>query len=167
MAAAAQNDQHYAIKVAVDRNEGQFTTGEWEVGLCGCCTDCVPNCLMTSFCPCVSMAQISARLGMMEYCCALLVYLVLLPATGGCATAVWLCMARKETRERFEIPGGCCGDYLASFCWGCCAMAQPQELQAWKLRLRPARHTPGLRARLTRQQETEKTFINRKVAAFT
>ncbi|KAG6619535.1 PLAC8 family protein [Phytophthora cinnamomi] len=124
MAAAAQNDKHYAIKVAADRNDEQFTTGEWDVGLCGCCTDCVPNGFMTACCPCVSMAQISARLGMMEYCCALLVYLVLFSATGGCGTAVWLCLARKETRARYQIPGGCCGDCMASFCCGCCAMAQ-------------------------------------------
>lgn len=35
----------------------------WTASLFGCFSSCVPNCCTVCFCPCVSMAQISARLG--------------------------------------------------------------------------------------------------------
>ncbi|ETO82175.1 hypothetical protein F444_03639, partial [Phytophthora nicotianae P1976] len=107
-------------------SSSEFTTGKWEVGLCDCFTHCVPNCLMTSCCPCVTLAQISSRLGMMPFKFAILVsiLLVIFPSVGSILFAVWIWMARKEVRERFQIPGGCCGDCLASCCCTCCAMAQ-------------------------------------------
>jgi Cys-rich protein (TIGR01571 family) len=104
----------------------EFTTGKWEVGFCGCCTHCVPNCLMISCCPCVSLAQVSARLGMMSFKWALLLSIVLIcfPSVGTVGFFIWIWMARKGVRERFQIPGGVCGDCLASCCCGCCALAQ-------------------------------------------
>lgn len=104
--------------------QDKFTTGEWEVGLCGCCTHCVPNCLMSTCCPCVTLAQITALLGWMPFTVALLVSLLMGFGTGGVGFAIMIWMARKETRERYQIPGGCCGDCLASCCCGCCAAAQ-------------------------------------------
>ncbi|KAF4043687.1 PLAC8 family [Phytophthora infestans] len=105
---------------------GEFTAGKWEVGFCDCFKHCVPNCLMTSCCPCVTLAQISSRLGMMPFKFALLLSILLLifPCVGSLIFALWIWRARKEVRERFQIPGGCCGDCLASCCCGCCAMAQ-------------------------------------------
>jgi Cys-rich protein (TIGR01571 family) len=41
--------------------------GEWDAALCGCTTHAVPNCLMVTFCPCVTLGQISQRLGIISY----------------------------------------------------------------------------------------------------
>lgn len=121
----------YAIEVEEDstalKHDLGITVGKWEVGLCGCCTHCVPNCLVTFFCPCISLAQISARLGMLQYDIALVLFTLLFVCTGGVASLVvviWLWQARTQTRERFRISGSCCGDFCASVCCGCCTMAQ-------------------------------------------
>ncbi|ETK93368.1 hypothetical protein F441_03559 [Phytophthora nicotianae CJ01A1] len=125
----AEAEQAYAIHIddLKGNNNLGITVGKWEVGFCACFTHCVPNCLMVTCCPCVSLAQISARLGMMEYSLALVLFVLLYVFTGGIgaiAGAIWLWQARTKTRERFQIPGSCCGDYCAAFCCGCCAMAQ-------------------------------------------
>lgn len=50
---------------------------EWEVGICGCCSNCVPNCCMSTFCPCISLAQIAARLDVIPFELTLLLYLII------------------------------------------------------------------------------------------
>jgi Cys-rich protein (TIGR01571 family) len=35
----------------------------WSAPLFGCFSSCVPNCCLVAFCPCISLAQIDARLG--------------------------------------------------------------------------------------------------------
>ncbi|KAE8900539.1 hypothetical protein PF005_g15489 [Phytophthora fragariae] len=125
-----ETDAPYAIRVEdepTSKDDLGITVGKWEVGFCGCCTHCVPNCLMVTCCPCISLAQISARLGMMQYDLALVLFILLFVFTGGIGGivgAIWLCQARTQTRERYQIPGSCCGDYCAACCCGCCAMAQ-------------------------------------------
>ncbi|TMW62062.1 hypothetical protein Poli38472_009555 [Pythium oligandrum] len=52
------------------------TLGAWEVGLCGCSTHIVPNCLMVWCLPCVPMAQISARLGLYRFAYVLVLSLL-------------------------------------------------------------------------------------------
>ncbi|GMF15470.1 unnamed protein product [Phytophthora fragariaefolia] len=115
-----------AVEEPETNQAGEITTGKWEVGFCECCAHCVPNCLMTTCCPCVTLAQISARLDMMTFKWALLlsVLLLLIPSVGSIGFIIWIWMARKEVRERFQIPGGCSGDCMASCCCGCCTMAQ-------------------------------------------
>lgn len=49
---------------AVDDN---IRVGEWEAELRGCTTHAVPNCLIPMFCPCVSLGQISQRLGIISF----------------------------------------------------------------------------------------------------
>ncbi|KAE8993209.1 hypothetical protein PF011_g17227 [Phytophthora fragariae] len=95
--------------------------GSWVVGLCGCFQDMVPNCCMPWLCPCVSTAQIAKRLGVSSYCCGLglsvlFLWLGLFPC--------WVCHLRTATRERFRIPGNCCGDYCEAFWCTSCAVAQ-------------------------------------------
>ncbi|KAG1707855.1 hypothetical protein DVH05_024506 [Phytophthora capsici] len=125
-----EGEKPYAIAVEEPKTvpaataTGDIMTGKWEVGFCDCCTHCVPNCLMVSCCPCVSLAQVSARLGMLQYGVALVLSLLLIWITGGLGFAIWVCQARSLTRERFQIPGSCCGDYWAACCCGCCALAQ-------------------------------------------
>jgi len=102
--------------------------GGWETTLwCGCMKDCVPNCCMVTFCPCVTHAQVSARLGMASYWLALAILLTLVLLTGGTVHVilfVWIWQARKITRERFQIPGGCVRDCCASLFCPCCTLAQ-------------------------------------------
>ncbi|CAH0477630.1 unnamed protein product [Peronospora belbahrii] len=53
---------------ARDNGVSNIKIGEWETSLCfGCFKHCVPNCCMVTFCPCVTQAQISSRLGMASY----------------------------------------------------------------------------------------------------
>lgn len=49
-------------------------TGQWDADLCGCFTDVVPNCVMPTFCPCVSLAQITSRLSIMPFGATLSVF---------------------------------------------------------------------------------------------
>ncbi|CAK5029865.1 unnamed protein product [Aphanomyces euteiches] len=37
--------------------------GQWKVGVFGCCSNLVPNCCRTLFCPCVTLGQTMARVG--------------------------------------------------------------------------------------------------------
>lgn len=58
-----EQDVPYAIHVEdepTSKDDQGITVGKWEVGFCGCCTHMVPNCLMVTCCPCISLAQISA-----------------------------------------------------------------------------------------------------------
>eukprot|EP00644_Phytophthora_capsici_P016566 jgi/Phyca11/123878/e_gw1.52.294.1 len=124
-----------------DRDPSGILLGKWEVNFCGCCTHCVPNCLMAAFCPCISVAQISARLGVTTYTCALFGLVLLFSFTCGLAHVslfvwiwqlrtvhvilfIWIWKARSLTRERFQIPGGFCRDCCASLLCPCCTLAQ-------------------------------------------
>ncbi|EGZ04531.1 hypothetical protein PHYSODRAFT_343193 [Phytophthora sojae] len=110
-----------------DKDPSGIMLGKWEAQFCGCCTHCVPNCLMATCCPCVSVAQITARLGLTTYTCVLITLVLLFSFTCGIAHAilfVWIWQLRQLTRERFKIPGGCCEDYCASFWFPCCTLAQ-------------------------------------------
>ncbi|GLE00825.1 hypothetical protein PINS_up009622 [Pythium insidiosum] len=60
---------------AVDRDASGIRRGAWEVGFCDCFTHLVPNCWMTWCCPFVSVAQISARVGLFKYSHVLLTLL--------------------------------------------------------------------------------------------
>uniref|UniRef100_H3H543 PLAC8 family protein n=1 Tax=Phytophthora ramorum TaxID=164328 RepID=H3H543_PHYRM len=118
----AESDQPYAIQIEDPKatNLG-ITVGKWDADFCGCCTHVVPNCLMVTCCPCVSLAQVSARLGMLDYNLALVLFILLYVFTGGIGCivgAIWLWQARTKTRERFQIPGSCLGDYCAACCCG-------------------------------------------------
>ncbi|GMF17966.1 unnamed protein product [Phytophthora lilii] len=61
-------------------SEDELTRGQWQVGFWDCFTTLMPNCFMVTFCPCVSMAQISARLGVTTYSKALIACLVVIIA---------------------------------------------------------------------------------------
>ncbi|RLN88873.1 hypothetical protein BBJ28_00007311 [Nothophytophthora sp. Chile5] len=111
-----------------DEDVEDIRTGHWESTLwCGCFKHLVPNCCMVTFCPCVTHAQISARLGMASYWCALVTLFILIVMTGGTVHVilfVWIWYLRAQTRERFQIPGGCIRDCCASLFCPCCTLAQ-------------------------------------------
>lgn len=99
-------------------------TGEWEEGLCGCCSSCVPNCCMVSFCPCVSVAQVAKRLRIAPYIVALLASFLSIFAGVGILHCIFVWQLRSKTRDLFQIPGSCCGDCCAATFCSCCALAQ-------------------------------------------
>jgi Cys-rich protein (TIGR01571 family) len=51
--------------------------GAWSAELCGCFTDCVPNCCMVTFVPFISLAQIAHRINVARYSVVLITFLVL------------------------------------------------------------------------------------------
>jgi len=111
------------VRVPPTTAGGEIKTGAWDAEFCGCFTHCVPNCCMVSFCPCISMAQISARVNSSSFCCS-----VLWHCLGVCSGAVFfsccVCNLRGQVRAKYQIPGGCCGDCLAACCCPCCTVAQ-------------------------------------------
>lgn len=66
-----------AVKAADVDNVNAIKTGEWQLGLFSCFNHIVPNCCMVYWLPCVSLAQISARLGVASYNLVLLTLVVL------------------------------------------------------------------------------------------
>lgn len=103
--------------------EPTIQTGGWDAEFCGCLNHLIPNCCMVFFCPCVSLAQILVRLGIMAYHLALIASCaaIFCFAVPHCVL-VWY--VRKTTRERFRIPGNPCVDCCAAFCCSCCVTAQ-------------------------------------------
>jgi Cys-rich protein (TIGR01571 family) len=98
--------------------------GEWEEDLFGCFSSCVPNCCMVTFCPCVSLGQIAARIGVADYITILLISLIGMCFTGSLVIFVLVWYLRSKVRDRFKIPGSCLGDCCTSCCCTCCAVAQ-------------------------------------------
>eukprot|EP00644_Phytophthora_capsici_P016558 jgi/Phyca11/553345/estExt2_Genewise1Plus.C_PHYCAscaffold_520265 len=69
----------YATPVETVVEQG-LMIGAWSVDFCGCCDTLIPNCCMVTFCPCVSLAQISQRLGVAPYRQVLVIFLLLVIA---------------------------------------------------------------------------------------
>ncbi|KAE9021654.1 hypothetical protein PR003_g11586 [Phytophthora rubi] len=61
-------------------NEQGVMVGAWSADFWGCCDFMIPNCFMVTFCPCVSLAQISERLGVAPYRRTLVIFLLLIVA---------------------------------------------------------------------------------------
>jgi Cys-rich protein (TIGR01571 family) len=67
----AERDPTVAFAHSIAVADDGIRRSQWETGLFSCFTHLVPNCLMTTCCPCFSIAQISARIGEMPYASAL------------------------------------------------------------------------------------------------
>ncbi|KAG7396877.1 hypothetical protein PHYBOEH_001634 [Phytophthora boehmeriae] len=79
--AEVQYAVHADVPAAKDlESEDELTRGQWAVGFWDCFTDLMPNCFMVTCCSCVSMAQISARLGVTTFSTALIACLVVVIA---------------------------------------------------------------------------------------
>lgn len=127
---SAPPGEHHHQNDEIDPDEWAaqpIKVGAWDAGFCGCEHHCVPNCCMTWFCPCVSLAQISARLGIAPYECSLVtlaLVMILTVGMGHIFIFIWIWQVRYITRDRFHIPGDCCGDCCAALCCPCCTLAQ-------------------------------------------
>ncbi|RHY73294.1 hypothetical protein DYB38_011907 [Aphanomyces astaci] len=87
--------------------------GKWKADIFGCFTDFVPNCLLASCCPCVSLAQTLHRIGMYSYTTVLALLLI----------AAFI-VIRMRVRKAFDIPGMFVEDCFFTFCCSCCSIAQ-------------------------------------------
>ncbi|GMF15439.1 unnamed protein product [Phytophthora fragariaefolia] len=58
-------------------NKHGVMVGAWSADFFGCFDFMIPNCCMVTFCPCISLAQISERLGISSYRRVLVVFLLL------------------------------------------------------------------------------------------
>lgn len=159
----------YPVEAGKAVPQGDIQLNAWAVGLCGCFRDVVPNCCMVTFCPCVSLAQISARLGVLSYAATLAIFLLIIliecamsslaayvyydkygfddddyfgeahdhrdlgvayhvyssvSCAAGVLIFVYIWHLRTKTREQYQLPGSCCGDFCVTFWCSCCAVAQ-------------------------------------------
>ena len=111
---------------SVDHNGIQI--GAWKNGVFNCFDSMVPNCLMSWCCPCVSHAQVVARMGWYEYTTALivllLIYLTMYVGIGGIIVWILLWIQRMKFREIFNIPGSTMEDCCCTFFCSCCTLSQ-------------------------------------------
>ncbi|ETN13669.1 hypothetical protein PPTG_08417 [Phytophthora nicotianae INRA-310] len=88
-------------------NEHGVMVGAWSVDFWGCCDIMIPNCCMVTFCPCISLAQISERLGAAPYRRVLVIFLLLtlaeviagLYSSSSSTDAGWWYSSTSTTRE--------------------------------------------------------------------
>ncbi|OQR98936.1 hypothetical protein THRCLA_06627, partial [Thraustotheca clavata] len=123
--------------------ERPIVMGQWESKVFGCFDTIFPNCLMATFCHCVSLAQIAQRLDIYPFqkvlygvggiwCAAILC--AILTRVGRFfyfLEIVFILMAlvfyyrfRTQVRFLFQIPGTHMEDCAYSFFCSCCSIAQ-------------------------------------------
>ncbi|ETV91163.1 hypothetical protein H310_14173 [Aphanomyces invadans] len=122
-------------------DDNGLTTYKWKVSLFGCFDTLVPNTLMAVVCPCVSVAQVAARVGFASYLTALIVtfasYVFFLVAMGVHSTALrvlavivgfvyfgYMWYMRTKVRLLFQIPGSIPEDACTVLFCGVCSIAQ-------------------------------------------
>jgi Cys-rich protein (TIGR01571 family) len=119
---------------------------------------------MSCFCPAVSVAQIAARMGLMEFYHVLgafaglyfLAFLTVVAESNFLAMSFWLatiaatlCLLRLRSRLRiiFSIPGSTLEDAFFAVCCGCCSIAQMathvESYEPGKLAFAPRETLPG------------------------
>ncbi|KDO30537.1 hypothetical protein SPRG_04438 [Saprolegnia parasitica CBS 223.65] len=124
-----------------------LTTGHWATGICDCYKSLLPNACMACWCPCVSLAQTTHRIGLSaSYLATVLVFAFLyLFATGpiflpvywdrwshwnnGCLVfslivVLMLMLLRGRVRVMLRIPGNVVEDCCCAIFCHCCALAQ-------------------------------------------
>ncbi|EQC30430.1 hypothetical protein SDRG_12004 [Saprolegnia diclina VS20] len=70
-----EDDASVPMAGAVDMNG--LLLGRWKTDIFGCFTDLVPNCLMATCCPCISLAQVLHRLGLYSFSSTLIAFGIL------------------------------------------------------------------------------------------
>ncbi|OQS04458.1 transmembrane protein [Thraustotheca clavata] len=120
--------------------------GTWKAGTCGFWDNCLPNGCMAFLCPCVSVAQISSRVGLQSFKSTLigmgilytLIYLAIIVPASLESWSAWdygvfmvyalaafiLTIIRGRIRIALQIPGNTLEDCFQSCCCHCCAIAQ-------------------------------------------
>ncbi|KDO19096.1 hypothetical protein SPRG_15575 [Saprolegnia parasitica CBS 223.65] len=73
-----EDDASVPMAGAVDMNG--LVLGRWKTDIFSCLADLMPNCLMATFCPCISLAQVLHRLGFYSYSSTLIAFGILYTA---------------------------------------------------------------------------------------
>ncbi|RLN48780.1 hypothetical protein BBJ28_00018383 [Nothophytophthora sp. Chile5] len=137
---AIQVEKEVAILAAMPYGD-DLTRGHWKVGMWSCCGNCVPNGFMAFLCPGISVAQISARIGLASfplvlggfvllYCLALLAakshshLLNFMTCVGVVGAVIGVGCLRFKMRKQFSIPGSVTRDLMSALMCGPCAIAQ-------------------------------------------
>ncbi|KAH9188015.1 hypothetical protein AeNC1_010005 [Aphanomyces euteiches] len=71
---AADNNEANPVVEMDARDHNGLVVGKWKAGVFDCFEHLVPNCLMSTFCPCVTVAQVAHRIGMYTFKNVLLVW---------------------------------------------------------------------------------------------
>ncbi|XP_034973484.1 cornifelin homolog [Zootoca vivipara] len=93
---------------AADTSYTLSNQGAWNTELCDCCSD-MGICLCGTFVPCILACRVSEQAG--ECCC--------LPYLPGTIVAL-----RTSVRERFQIGGSICEDWVVMACCPLCGLCQ-------------------------------------------
>jgi hypothetical protein len=81
-----QDEEPGSLDDAPDSEPEGIAQGQWTVGIFGSlCVDCISISLMSFFCPCISLANVTSRMGLHYFCVFVLAYgfLVLCMICGG------------------------------------------------------------------------------------
>nr|UYD62623.1 plant cadmium resistance 3 [Sedum plumbizincicola] len=101
----------------------------WSTGLCDCSED-VPNCCITCWCPCITFGQISEIVDQGSSSCATngALYGLLTYLTGcGC---LFSCYYRSKMRRQYHLQDNSCGDFcLHCWCESCALCQEYRELK--------------------------------------
>ncbi|XP_002158056.1 uncharacterized protein LOC100202625 [Hydra vulgaris] len=96
--------------------------GEFKHGICSCFNDC-STCIITYFLPCVTAGKNAEFVS--KSCC--LYGCLSLTCVGPISRA----LVRSDIRQKLNIEGSCCGDFICHlFCPLCALVQESQEIQA-------------------------------------
>ncbi|CAK4700064.1 hypothetical protein LEN26_000273 [Aphanomyces euteiches] len=105
--------------------ETTLVVGEWKAGLFSCFDNLLPNCLCSCFCPCITLGQIVARLGVANFIfTAVASCLLCCTVVGSILVFLGIFFFRTKFRKMLRIPGSDLEDCCASFWCSCCVLAQ-------------------------------------------
>ncbi|KAK1288714.1 Cell number regulator 1 [Acorus calamus] len=96
--------------------------GQWSTGLCHCCDE-PSNCLITTFCPCVTFGQIAEILNRGSASCAAKGALYALIGFTG-LSCLYSCLYRSRLRAQYDLVEAPTADCLVHFCCEPCALCQ-------------------------------------------
>lgn len=110
---------------------------EWIDSLFNCFTQIIPSLVMSLYCPCVVMGQISEAIHLAPCACVcsgysllLLIFIVLSAYSYlgililWISSAIFICIIRQQVRKYYKIKQKSIEDFLISCFCSCCALSQ-------------------------------------------
>lgn len=135
---AARKEPSYRLSHCHRVRSSSYQIDDWHHGLCNCCADDPCLCFETFCYPCETFTLVANRItdgqtSQDSACCKLAFHSLY------CGCCCYTCCMRRKVRQRFNIPGDCCGDYWTHVCCCCCAVLQ--EFHELRYQERQARTT--------------------------